>query len=97
MVSWEAWSGAARRRSPTASTTWVPTVRPKRDSQARCRGSLLRMVPVASPSLIRAPWAFASVRRKVSLPSSKASSRIGTVMVCAVSPGAKVRVPLVAV
>lgn len=89
-------SGFARR-SETASVTWVATVRPKRESHIFCSGSSFSIVPVASPSPIRAPCALDSLSRNVSLPSSTASSRIGTAMVFRRSPAAKVSVPEVAV
>ena len=59
--------------------------------------SLLWMVPVAVwlPSV--APVGFESVTLKVSPESSTSSSTMGTEIVFAVSPGAKVTVPLVAV
>ena len=55
------------------------------------------IVPVASPSAITAPAAFESLKLNVSRPSSWASSSTGTLTVFAVSPAAKVSVPLVAV
>ena len=60
------------------------------------RGSALTMVPV--PLLVSkvAPWRSVSASPNVSFPSLRASSRIGTETVLRVSPGRKVRVPLVA-
>ena len=84
-------------RAATASTTWSATVRPKRASHAFGIASEFRIVPVASPSRIRAPEAFESVSVSVSSVSSWASSSTGTSTVFAVSPGSKVSVPLVAV
>ena len=84
-------------RSVTASTTWSATVRPKRASHACGIGSEFSIVPVASPSRIRAPDAFESVSVSVSPSSSWASSSTGTFTVFAVSPGAKVSMPLAAV
>ena len=58
---------------------------------------LFRMAPVASPSSIVAPTGLLRVSVTVSLPSSTVSSAMGTAMVFSVSPGSKVREPLVAV
>ena len=81
----------------SASTTCDPTVLPKRSSQARGITSELLMVPMASPSTMRAPEAFESVSVIVSLPSSWLSSSTATSIVFAVSPAAKLSVPLSAV
>ena len=85
------------RRPATASTTWPATVRPKRDSHIFCSGSELTIVPVATPSAIRAPEAFESRSVNASSPSSITSSKIGTATVFPVSPGLKDSVPFVAV
>ena len=53
------------------------------------------MAPMAVPSAMRAPVAFASVRRIVSDPSSWLSSSTSTSTVFDVSAGANVRVPFV--
>ena len=66
------------KEAVTASTTWDAAVRPKRDSHIFCNGSELTIVPVAVPSAIRAPVAFASRNVSVSSPSSTASSSIAT-------------------
>ena len=55
------------------------------------------MVPVAAPSWMVAPAGLLRSRLKVSFSSSISSSRVGTGIVLAVSPGANVRVPEVAV
>ena len=55
------------------------------------------MVPTASPSAMVIPDAFESLSVSVSSPSSMASSSTGTETVFAVTPAAKVSVPLVAV
>ena len=65
-------------RAVSASTTWLPTVRPKRTIHAFGIGSVLLMVPVAVASSMMAPEAFDSVSVIVSLPSSWASSITGT-------------------
>ena len=59
------------------------------------RGAALTMVPV--PPLLPkvAPWRLVSTSQNVSLPSLRASSRIGTETVLRVSPGRKVKVPFV--
>ena len=88
--------GAARRAS-TASSTWSVTVRPKRASHACGMWSAFSIVPVATPSAIRAPVAAVSRSVKVSSPSSCASSSTGTATVFAVSPGTKVSSPFRAV
>ena len=88
---------APSNREVTASTTWLPTVRPKRIIHSRCNGSLFTIVPVAVPSSMRAPDALESVSVSVSLPSSWASSNTGTETVFAVSPAANVSVPLTGV
>ena len=86
-------------RPDTASVTWPPTVRPKRDSHACCSASSLVMMPRALrwTFLRYAPRGFESSSRITSLPSSMASSSTGTLTVFAVSPAAKVSVPDVAV
>ena len=81
------------RRALTASTTCPATVRPKRASHAFGIGSVLAIVPVASPSPINAPEGFDNVNVNVSSPSSLASSSNGTATVFSVSPAAKVSVP----
>ena len=68
-------------------------MRPKRDSQALGSGSLLEMLPVASPSSITALRAAESLSTRVSVPSSWASSSTGTDTVFEVSPGANRKVP----
>ena len=88
--------GAASRASTTLST-WSVTVRPNRASHAAGMWSVFSMVPVATPSAITAPVAAESRSVSVSSPSSWASSSTGTETVFAVSPAAKVSVPLVAV
>ena len=55
------------------------------------------MVPVAVPSWMVAPSGLLRSRVKVSSSSSISSSRVGTGIVWAFSPGANVRVPEVAV
>ena len=85
------------RRSPSASTTCEPTVRPNRTIHARGIWSVFSIVPVATPSAITAPDAAESRSVSVSSPSSWASSRTGTETVFSVSPGAKVSSPLRAV
>ena len=82
--------------SPMASTTWPAAVRPKRASHACGSGSEFSIVPVATPSAIRAPDAFESRNVSVSSPSSWTSSRSATFTVFAVSPGRKVSVPVLA-
>ena len=74
-------------------------MRPKRASQACGIASVFAIVPVASASFSQAlpPEGFESVSVKVSAPSSWASSSTGTETVFAVSPGAKVSVPVVRV
>ena len=72
-------------------------MRPKRDSHIFCNGSEFSIVPVASPSAIRAPEAFVSRSVKVSSPSSIASSSTGTRTVFSVSPGSKLSWPFRAV
>ena len=86
--------GASNRPS-TATSTWSATVRPKRAIHAFGMAPLLRMVPTASPSAMRAPTGFASSSVSVSDPSSCSSASTGTETVCSVSPGAKVSVPAV--
>ena len=68
-------------------------MRPNRASHACGRGSEFSMVPVATPSSIRAPEGFDNASASVSSPSSWASSSTGTETVFAVSPGANVSVP----
>ena len=77
----------------SASTTWLPTVRPKRTIHAFGIGSLFSMLPVAVASAMRAPLGFKSVSVIVSVPSSWTSSSTSISMVFAVSPAAKVRSP----
>ena len=84
-------------RVPMASVTWSATVRPKRASHACGIGSEFTIVPVASPSPMRAPEGFESVSVCVSSPSSMASSSTGTSTVFSVTPAAKLSVPLVPV
>ena len=55
------------------------------------------IVPVAVPTPIVALVGVASASKNVSLASSSASFRTGTVTVAVVSPGAKLAVPVVAV
>ena len=56
-----------------------------------------RIVPTPTPSAIVALIGAARLTRKVSVPSNRLSFRIGTVIVCVVTPGAKVSVPAPAV
>ena len=56
--------------------------------------SLSLILPTPMPSLITAPVALVSSRRKSSAPSAELSSRMPMVTVFVVSPGAKVTVPL---
>ena len=58
------------KREATPSTTCSASPRPKRASQAFGMGSLLRIVPMPTPSSIRAPAALLSSSSMVSLPSS---------------------------
>ena len=72
-------------------------MRPNRVIHAFGIASVLLMVPIAEPSAMRAPDAFESVSVIVSLPSSWLSSSTATSTVFAVSPAAKLSVPLSAV
>ena len=87
----------ASSRSETAPVTWSPTVRPKRASHIACRWSSFVMSPCVSLVFRYAPRGFESRNRKCSVPSSSASSVIGTDTVFAVSRGAKVSVPVTCV
>ena len=89
--------GDPLRRSPIASVTCSAAARPKRASHARGMGSAFTIVPVASPSAIRAPRALDNLNVNVSSPSSIASSSSATRTVFSVSPAAKVSVPDAAV
>ena len=60
-------------------------------------GAVLVMVPVAVAPVMVAPVGLDSVTVKVSAVSTVVSARMGTLIFCAVTPGAKVRVPVVAV
>ena len=84
------------RRAVSASTTCVPTVRPKRTIHAFGIGSEFSIVPVAVASSMRAPEALASISVSVSSPSSCASSSTVTSTVFDRSPPANVSVPLAA-
>ena len=59
--------------------------------------SLAPIVTVPVPSVIVAPFGLLRPSAKLSAGSSAPSSAIGTTTVLAVSPGAKVSVPLTAV
>ena len=87
--------GAARRPA-TASRTWSVTVRPNRPSHAAGIRSVFSIRPTARRSPSRAPRAFSSLSTRTSVPSSCASSSTATATVFAVSPGAKLSVPLAA-
>ena len=84
-------------RSSTASRTCSATVRPNRAIHACGIRSEFSIVPVASPSARYAPDGFDSTSVSVSEPSSWESSSTATVTVFAVSPGAKLSVPELAV
>ena len=85
-----------RSRASTASTTWPATVRPKRANHACGIASVFSMVPVAVASLSHAlpPEALLKASVKISSPSSWSSSITATETVFAVSPGAKLSVPV---
>ena len=91
--------GAARSRAPTASITCSATVRANRASHARGIAPVFSMVPVAVASESQAllPEALLKVSVKVSSSSSWSSAVTATETVFAVSPGAKVSVPVAAV
>ena len=92
-VRWPGASAPASSRARTASVAWTATVRPKRASHAAGIGPSFSMVPVASPSAMTAPLGLLSSSRRVSAPSSCASSSTATDTVFEVSPAAKVSVP----
>ena len=75
----------------------MATLRPNLAIHALDNGSELTIVPVATPSAMRAPEALRSRSVKVSSPSSTTSSSTGTRTVFPVSPGAKLSLPLVRV
>ena len=58
---------------------------------------VLLMVPVAVAVVMVAPVGLDSVTVKVSAVSTAVSARMGTLIFCEVTPGAKVRVPVVCV
>ena len=60
-------------------------------------GAVLVMVPVAVAPAMVAPVGLDSVTVKVSAASTAVSARMGTLICWEVTPGAKVRVPVVAV
>ena len=60
-------------------------------------GAVLVMVPVAVAVVMVAPVGLDSVTVKVSAVSTTVSRRTGTLICWEVTPGAKVRVPVVAV
>ena len=72
-------------------------MRPNRAIHACGIASVFSIVPVATPSARYAPDGFVSVSVSVSEPSSWESSRTATLTVFAVSPGAKVTLPVAAV
>ena len=59
--------------------------------------AVLVMVPVAVAPVMVAPVGLDSVTVKASVVSTAVSARMGTLIFCEVTPGAKVRVPVVAV
>ena len=73
----------------------APVVTSLIDRLGAASSSVIVRLPVAS--VILALVALESVRVAVSLASSRASARMGTVKVLEVSPAAKVKVPLAAV
>ena len=77
----------------SASTTWLPTVRPKRTIHAAGIWSQFSIVPVAVASARYAPEGFESVSVSVSSPSSCASSSTVTSTVFDRSPVANLSVP----
>ena len=98
LTAWLLDSSSARQLGlATTGHAGRGTGSPKRASQACCSGSWFRMVPVASPSSMRAPKAFESTSVSVSAPSSFVSSSTGTETAFTVTIGAKVSVPAVSV
>ena len=87
----------APKRASTASIACSPTVRPNRASHAAGNESVLRIVPVATPSAMKASFAFDNVSVSVSPSSLMMSSSTGTSMTARRLPGGMLSVPDTAV
>ena len=93
---WEPGPPIPAKRPATAFTTWVATVRPKRDAQASATialSSSSRIIPVGSGTGSPESRGFLTVIVKSSSTSSIVSSTMVTGIVRRVSPASKTSVP----